>query len=166
MSTRDTPSGSKTTTSSPCGCSSNETIGEASADADANKDAASAADEPLVCREMPSRLDEFRAILAKPLLAAERFPGGFRWVFRAEPGLEARLRDLAGREHECCAFFDVRVTAQGDRIIWETTGDDHTAAALDEYFHLPQTLRQEGKDALVAVRRRGEQAGVQFTDPD
>lgn len=46
----------------------------------------------------------------------ERTEDGIRFRFRADPGLEDRVRDLAAREKACCAFFSFDITAHGDEV--------------------------------------------------
>lgn len=96
----------------------------------------------LVSREHGARADEFRAAFAR-LERTEPFDAGFRWHFRAEPGLEDRLRELARRERECCRFFEFRVENAGDAIVWEARADAGARPVLDQLMRLPETLRGE-----------------------
>jgi hypothetical protein len=117
--------------------------------------------EPVACtfdmRDMAAaqaHIDGYRAAFTR-LLSAERFPGGFRWVFRAEPGLELQLKNLAEREHDCCRFFHFELTRDEQTIIWQTTADHNATTVLEEYFRLPETLRVEperGGDISVLKR--------------
>jgi hypothetical protein len=76
-----------------------------------------APDEPLACtadlREKAAsqaHMAEYRNAFTH-LIANERFPGGFRWTFAAQPGLSEQLRTLAEREHVCCRFFTFEITS-------------------------------------------------------
>lgn len=129
------------------------------------------AGEPIQCTaklrdtvSVQAHVDGYRAAFTR-LVAAERFSGGFRWTFRAEPGLEARLQGLAAREHDCCKFFHFEITTQGDHIIWETRAEDSAACMIDELFRVPERLREEprrGHD-VAALKRAAGAAGLNFT---
>jgi hypothetical protein len=117
-------------------------------------DDAGSSPEPIACtlggRGMLQRLDEFREVFERGYLGGERISGGVRWRFRAAPGLEMHLRDLAEREHSCCRFFKFDIRATGDEIWWDSHVDDAEAQPiLDEFFALPRHLgksnqRREG----------------------
>lgn len=113
-----------------------------------------AAEEPIVCtltdRDLVARALEFRAVFAH-LVETQPFDGGFRWRFRAEPGLEAALADLARREHECCRFFELSVTREGDCIVWEASASSAAATVLDAFMRLPETLERDSD--LGAIKR-------------
>lgn len=104
---------------------------------------ATEAPEPLVCTltgsEQSVRLSEFRDAFAY-LERIERLDGAFRWYFRVQPGLEARLRDLARREQACCRFFDFDIVREGSLIAWEARAPSHALAVLEEFMRLPETL--------------------------
>ncbi len=130
-----------------------------------------AAGAPIACtanlrdeRAIQKHIDAYRAAFAD-LVAKERFEGGFRWRFRARPGLEAQLQKLAEREHGCCSFMSFVLTKRGDEIVWETNVPAGAESVLDEFFRLPERLAQEtrpGRD--VALLKRGaEVAGLAFT---
>jgi hypothetical protein len=126
------------------------------------------AEAPIVCTadltHAQVQIDGYRAAFAR-LVKGERFAGGFRWTFRAELGLESQLRGLAEREAACCRFVSFDLTADGQHIVWTTTGDDRAAAVLDEYFRLPDRLREEprrGHD-VAALKHAADRAGLGFT---
>ncbi|QFY10728.1 hypothetical protein GBF35_32665 [Nonomuraea phyllanthi] len=87
------------------------------------------------------RLDEYRRIFEHALAGRERTGGGIRFRFRARPGVEAWVRDLAARERACCAFFAFEVTAQGDEVLWDASVPDDAAARamLEAFYALPET---------------------------
>ena len=63
------------------------------------------------------RLAEYRRLFAHAaFLGRERTAEGIRFRFRAEPGIEEWVRDLAAREKACCAFFAFDITAEGDEV--------------------------------------------------
>jgi hypothetical protein len=101
---------------------------------------------PIVCDmsgapdTVPERLSEYRRIFSQALIGRERTAGGIRFRFRAQPGLEAWVRDLAAREKACCAFFTFAITALGEEVHWDATviDDDIARAILDEFYALPE----------------------------
>jgi len=128
-------------------------------------------DEPIVCTADTSRataiqaqMDGYRAAF-EHLAASERFPGGFRWRFRAQPGLDAALETLARHEHECCRFMAFNVFRQGEEIVWETRAAEGAASVVEEYFHLPQRLRALPNDGqgLATLKKMAERSGLKFS---
>jgi hypothetical protein len=122
---------------------------------------------PLICTgdhtQARLQIDGYRAAF-EHLIHAESIPHGFRWIFRAQPGLAARLRALAEREADCCRFMSFELTEDGDRIVWESTGDASASPVLDEIARLPERLRDEpraGHD-LAALKRSAEAKGLVF----
>jgi hypothetical protein len=103
------------------------------------------ATEPIACtldgQGFRQRLDELREVFERGYLGGERITDGVRWRFRAAPGLEMQLRDLAEREHQCCRFFRFDIRATGDEIWWESRVANAAAQPiLDEFFELPHYL--------------------------
>jgi hypothetical protein len=122
------------------------------------------ADERIACtldgKGMRNRLEEFRDAFARGFITGGRIPGGFRWRFRALPGLERDLRALADREHECCRFFsfDLFAANQGREIWWEVRASADAAPVLEEFFGLPEQLGLPSGIDLDAVQRSAETA--------
>ena len=128
-------------------------------------------DEPIACTAglwdkaaVQAHIDAYRAAFTRQT-GGERFPGGFRWRFRAEPGLAEELKSIAQREHTCCRFLSFDLRFEGDQLIWETRSDDRAAAFLEEFFRLPERLRAEPRPGhdLEALKQRAEEAGLSFT---
>lgn len=127
-------------------------------------------DEPVVCTaplgdkpQVQQGIDSYRAAFTR-LTATERFDGGFRWRFRREPGLEAHLAQLVAAEHGCCRFFQFKLTADGDEVVWETRAPAHAASVLDEYSRIPERLQAEprrGHD-VAALKAKASDAGLRF----
>jgi hypothetical protein len=122
-----------------------------------------AASTPIVCdmTDAPDtdaeRLAEYQRLFAQALVGRERTPDGTRFRFRAEPGVEAWVRDLAAREKACCAFFTFSVTSLDGEVLWDASvvDDEVARAILDELYALPDTA-SEGVDALEdRLTRRG-----------
>jgi hypothetical protein len=128
-------------------------------------------DEPLACTfdfrntaAAQAHVDGYRAAFTR-LVGTERFPGGFRWIFRADPGLAVELKTLAEREHGCCRFLSFDVKTDGPHIVWETRAQEHATTFLEEYLQLPERLRAEprpGHDVAV-LERDVRKAGLVFT---
>jgi hypothetical protein len=84
------------------------------------------------------RMAEYRRLFGQHLAGRSRTRTGIRFRFRAGPGVEDWVRDLARREKACCAFFDFTVTADGQQVRWDVAVADDEAArqALDGFYHL------------------------------
>jgi hypothetical protein len=93
------------------------------------------------------RMAEYRRLFRQHLTGRTRTGPGIRFRFRAEPGVENWVGDLARREKACCAFFDFTVTADGQEVRWDASVADDEAArqALDEFYRLPDTLGASGQ---------------------
>jgi hypothetical protein len=110
---------------------------------------------PIVCdmTDAPDtavkRLAEYQTLFATSLIGRERTTEGIRFRFRAAPGLEDQVRDLATREQACCAFFTFTITVHDDEIWWDSSivDDDIARQILDQMCQLPDTAG-EGVDAL------------------
>jgi hypothetical protein len=131
---------------------------------------------PLVVCDMSSapdtpaeRLDEYRRLFTQSLLGRERTRAGIRFRFRADPGVEAWVRDLAAREKACCAFFDFAVTVKDDEVWWaaQVIDDELARQILEEFYRLPETagdgvdvvhqaFADRGLQVLNAIDRRDE----------
>jgi hypothetical protein len=130
-------------------------------------------DSPIVCdmTDAPDtaaeRLAEYKHLYGTALVARERIGEGIRFRFRAEPGLDDRVRDLAAREKACCAFFTFEIATHGDEVWMDAwvVDDDVARKVLDEYYRLPEHVA-DGPAALfdrfsrqglrVMIRDRGE----------
>lgn len=133
-----------------------------------------AADEPVVCtadlRDKPrvqQGVDSYRAAFAR-LKSTERFAGGFRWHFQREPGIEARLERLVAAEYDCCRFFQFKLTAQGDEVVWETRAPAHAASVLEEFSQLPARLQAEQRQGhdVATLKTTANAAGLRFASDE
>lgn len=128
-------------------------------------DRTSAPNPPIVCdmTDAPDttaeRLAEYERLYTEALIGRERTDDGIRFRFRALPGLEERVRDLAAREKACCAFFSFAITVHGDEVWWDATvvDDDLARQILDEMYNLPDTIT----DGATALFDRFSQQGLQ-----
>jgi hypothetical protein len=112
----------------------------------------------------PERLREYQRLFSQTLISRERTADGIRFRFRAQPGLEAWVRDLAAREKACCAFFAFRIMALGEEVRWDAAviDDDIARAILEEFYALPDTIA----GGFEGVYERLSRAGLQFNaDP-
>lgn len=102
------------------------------------------ASTPVACdmsnaRDTPEeRLAEYRRLFATALTARERTGLGIRFRFRADPGVEEWVRDLAAREKACCPFFGFAVTVEGGEVRWDAAVPDTDAAkaVLEDFYAL------------------------------
>lgn len=126
-----------------------------------------AASTPIVCDMTTAtdtdeeRLAEYRRLFTQSLVGRERTNEGIRFRFRADPGVEEWVRDLAAREKACCAFYAFTVTADGDEVRWDCAVPDNdiARAVLEEFYTLPDTL-DEGLDGIT---KRLAQHGLVIT---
>jgi hypothetical protein len=117
---------------------------------------------PVVCdlNDAPDtaeeRIAEYRRLFAAHLVGRSYDAGVVQFRFAADAGVDAWVRDLVAREHQCCAFFVFAVSAVEDEVRWDTSvGDDDAARAmLDEWARLPDTVAG-GADVSPAGRGSG-----------
>jgi hypothetical protein len=107
------------------------------------------------------RLGEYQRLFSQALAGRERTADGIRFRFRAQPGIEAWVRDLAAREKACCAFFTFTISTLGEEVRWDAAviEDDVARAVLDEFYALPDTVA----NGFEAVHNRFTQQGLTFT---
>jgi hypothetical protein len=105
------------------------------------------------------RLAEYERLFTTALTGRERTADGIRFRFRADPGLEDWVRDLAAREKACCGFFTFDVTVHGGEVWLDASvvDDDLARQILDEYYRLPDTVT----DGAAALFDRFMQQGLQ-----
>ncbi len=110
------------------------------------------------------RFDEYRRLFAQALIGRERTAAGIRFHFRAEPGIETWVRDLAARENACCAFFAYDITTDAGEVIWDAgvTDNEIARSILEEFYTLPDRV-DEGLDNL---RERFAQRGLEVPGRD
>jgi hypothetical protein len=87
------------------------------------------------------RISEYGRLFETALVARERTATGIRFRFRADPGVEDWVRDLAARELACCAFFTFAISRVDDEVRWDASVPDDEVARriLDLFFLLPET---------------------------
>lgn len=128
------------------------------------------ADEAIVCTAdltdgptVQGQIDGYRAAFAH-LMTTERFPGGFRWVFRKAPGFDAQLKRLAEAEHQCCRFFSFDITTTSEHVVWETRAHASAWSVLEFFAALPERLKEEGRPGadVAWLKQRSSAAGLRF----
>ena len=83
------------------------------------------------------RMAEYRRLFAQHLAARSQTAAAISFRFRAGPGVEDWVRDLARREKACCAFVDFTVTADGQEVRWDVmvAADDDAARQVLAGFY-------------------------------
>ena len=110
------------------------------------------------------RIDAYRRLFDDALVARDRTVDGIRFRFRADSGLEDRVRELARLETQCCAFFAFAINVAGGEVLLDATvvDDDSARAVLDQFYHLPESIGA----AMPTVHERFAEAGLRFVvDP-
>jgi hypothetical protein len=85
------------------------------------------------------RMAEYRRLFGQHLAGRSQTAAAISFRFRAGPGVEDWVRDLARREKACCAFFDFTVTAGGQEVRWDVTvaaDDDAARQVLAGFYRL------------------------------
>jgi hypothetical protein len=121
------------------------------------------ASTPVVCdlTDAPDteqqRLAEYQRLFTEALDGRERTASGIRFRFRAAPGVEEWVRDLAAREKACCAFYAFSVTVEGGQVLWDCAVPDNdlARAVLEEFYALPDNpdgvLERLAEHGLVVI---------------
>ncbi|QKW18141.1 hypothetical protein HUT16_02855 [Kitasatospora sp. NA04385] len=82
--------------------------------------------------ERPLRVVEWDGLFAGRLEGLSRpEPLRVRLVLRGGDGVEERVRDLAGREGDCCSFFAFAVAADRGAVVLDVAVDAAVLEALE-----------------------------------
>ena len=106
-------------------------------------DAMAANDLPIACsldgRALASRQTELRAGVLAQADSVERLPQGYRWRFRGQKDLFARLGPVIDAERQCCPFLQFALAADPAMgvVTLEITGPDGTADFLESWIAPP-----------------------------
>lgn len=96
---------------------------------------------PIACSLQPRELSDRRAVWERLLERALRerrpIPSGMRLVFVAEEGVEAKLRELARLEGQCCFFAAWNVECRDGEIVLDVTAPPEAVAAVRALFDGP-----------------------------
>ena len=77
--------------------------------------------------DLADRLDRWLELGQRAGIEAVATSNGLRLFFRADPGVEAELRQLADLERECCAFADWSVRAHREELVLTVNADREEA---------------------------------------
>jgi|SRR5687768_6622974 len=95
---------------------------------------------PIACsldgRALASRQSELRASVLAEAESVERLPDGYRWRFRGQRDLFARLGPVIDAERHCCRFLRFAIAADPDlgSVTVEITGPAGTADFLESWI--------------------------------
>jgi hypothetical protein len=89
-----------------------------------------------------SRIAEYERLFGELLVGRDRTEGGIQFRFRADPGVEDWVRDLAAREKACCAWADSDITVQDGEVWWDWSAPDDEVAQqiLRDFYDLPDRI--------------------------
>jgi hypothetical protein len=100
-------------------------------------------DLPIACSldslAFASRQSELRASVLGEAESIERLPEGYRWRFRHESDLFARLGSVIDAERQCCRFLRFTIDADPGlgTVTVEVTGPAGTADFLESWLAPP-----------------------------
>ena len=104
------------------------------------------AQPPKACSLQPTDMSDRRAVWERLLKRALRhrltIPSGMRLMFVADEGVEAKLRELARLEGQCCSFADWKVECHDGEILLDVTAPPQTVAAVRALFDGPLSAPQ------------------------
>jgi hypothetical protein len=73
--------------------------------------------------DLAERQERWLGLVGRAAIEAVTTSDGLRLLFRAEPGVEAELRQLAELERDCCAFAEWSVGARGTELLLDVTAE-------------------------------------------
>jgi hypothetical protein len=80
---------------------------------------------PIACSlaeaDLANRQDRWLQLWQRAAVNATTTSNGLQLLFRAAPGVEAELGQLADLERDCCAFADWSVRARGEELVLDVT---------------------------------------------
>ncbi|MDQ4038990.1 MAG: hypothetical protein M3313_11745 [Actinomycetota bacterium] len=95
--------------------------------------------------EQPLRQEEFTSLCRTALRGQERLSARhLRLMLAGADDLEATVRDLAGRESECCSFFVFTVTRTADAVLLDIEVPDAQVNVLDGLSELADSASAIG----------------------
>lgn len=101
------------------------------------------------------RIAEYRRLFGEALVGRAHTETGIRFRFRADPGVEDWVRDLAAREKACCAWADSAIAVRNGEVWWDWRAPDDEIARqiLHDFYELPDTI---GAGAAALLEDFGE----------
>ena len=100
-------------------------------------------DLPIACSldrgALASRQAELRAGVLSQADSVERLPQGYRWRFREQKDLFARLGPVIDAERHCCRFLQFAIAADPDMgvVTLDVIGPDGTPDFLESWIAKP-----------------------------
>ncbi|MET0609405.1 MAG: hypothetical protein ABW045_11685 [Gaiellaceae bacterium] len=95
-------------------------------------------DQPVACTLTPdafrNRTGALAALGARALLTREQTADGERLTFIDSPVIEQELRDVIAAEATCCAFLDLDLYRDGERLVLDVTGPADAQPIIAELF--------------------------------
>jgi hypothetical protein len=96
------------------------------------------------------RITEYQRLFREVLTGRDRTDTGVQFRFRADPGVEDWIRDLAAREKACCPWADSTITVHDGQVWWDWSApaDEIAQRLLADFYDLPDTI-SAGPAALL-----------------
>jgi hypothetical protein len=96
------------------------------------------------------RLAEYGRLFAQALIGRDRTERTVQLRFRAGPGIQEWVADLAAREKACCPFYDFTISTAADQVRWEIrvvdgVEENQARAALDAFYQAPAAGTDQGR---------------------
>jgi hypothetical protein len=95
-------------------------------------------DIPIACTlDAAQQRDRARlidALVEDALIDQQPIDGGLRATFRADDGIEERIRQLVAAESRCCAFLTFDVDRREGVLSLDITGAPDARPVIDEFF--------------------------------
>jgi hypothetical protein len=94
---------------------------------------------PVACtldgRSLAARQSDLRISILAEAVTAERLADGYRWQFRSQDALFARLGAVIDAERQCCRFLRFQLRADSDEglVTLDVTGPAGTAEFLESW---------------------------------
>ena len=95
-------------------------------------------DQPIACTltadAFRDRTAELAALAGRALQRRAAIPGGERLTFSGDPATERDLRAVVEVERACCAFLELDLRRDADRLVLDVTGPDDSRPQIAELF--------------------------------
>jgi hypothetical protein len=88
----------------------------------------------LSSEELSTRGSRWLRLRDRGAVDVATIPAGLRLRFRADPGVEHELRQLADLERECCGFAEWVVTVEDESVFLDVTAEGEAVSAVQSMF--------------------------------
>lgn len=92
--------------------------------------------KPIACSlgagELEQRIAMIAQVGADGLISRDADGNRHRLHFRADPATRHRLEEIVAAEAECCAFLDLSLTEDGDKLLLSISAPEDGQAIADE----------------------------------